>query len=114
MEFDGASQDEERIGDFGVSVIVTLEPSFAKTLSVGDHTIEAMFNDGDNAVAAFTVTAASEEETTPAEEKPADKAASDKAKESPKTGDTLPMGAVGLTAIAAAAVLAFAWRKRRA
>lgn len=114
ISIDGKVVDKSNYTAKPGSVIVTLEPSFAKTLSVGDHTIEAMFNDGNNAAASFTVTAASEEETTPAEEKPADKAASDESKESPKTGDTLPMGAVGLTAIAAAAVLAFAWRKRRA
>lgn len=81
-------------------------PNFANTLSVGDHTIVAMFDDGNDATAEFTV--------IPVEEESADKTASDESTTSPKTGDTLPAGVVGLIAIAAAAVLAFAWRKRMA
>ena len=114
ISVDGEVVDKSNYTAKPGSVIVTLEPSFTKTLSVGDHTIEAMFDDGENAAASFTVTAASKEKTTPTEKKPAYKPASDRAKASPRSGDTLPMGAAGLTAVAAAVVFAFAWRKRRA
>ncbi|MBR3226128.1 MAG: hypothetical protein IKF78_12475 [Atopobiaceae bacterium] len=37
------------------SVVVTLHPSYLETLGVGDHTLAAQFDDGNDAMAAFTV-----------------------------------------------------------
>ena len=47
------------------SVIVTLKPSFLETLSVGQHTLTAKFNDGNNVTVKFYITEKKKSDTTP-------------------------------------------------
>ena len=66
------------------SVVVELQPAYLETLSVGDHEIQAVFDDG-SATASFTV-----------------KAAPTKPTSSANTGDALPVIAVVVIALVAA------------
>ncbi|MBQ3300991.1 MAG: hypothetical protein IJH04_02340, partial [Eggerthellaceae bacterium] len=69
------------------SVVVELQPAYLETLSVGDHEIQAVFDDG-SATASFTV-----------------KAAPTKPTSSANTGDALPVIAVVVIALVAAIAL---------
>ena len=73
------------------SVIVKLKPSYLETLSVGEHTITALFDDGSKASAKFTVVArkaSGNSNTTNSTTKKANTVSSTGA---PKTGDTSNM-----------------------
>lgn len=94
------------------SAIVVLQPSYLNTLSVGQHTVKAVFEDGE-AQALFTVKAApsgsgSEEGGSAATTKPAPSG-------SAKTGDSLAAAPVIVLAllVMSALCLVFARRSRR-
>lgn len=73
------------------SVIVKLKPAYLETLSVGEHTITALFDDGNKASAKFTVVArkaSGNSNTTNSTTKKANTVSSTGA---PKTGDTSNM-----------------------
>ena len=104
------------------SVVVTLHNSFLATLAPGDHTITALFDDGDPAQAAFAVEDASVAKDAPtAKDAPAAKAAPASAAKASgsdsslaKTGDALPVLAlVVLVLVAIAAVAAALYARRR-
>ncbi len=63
IEVDGVIVDESNYETAPGSVIVKLKPEYLKTLEVGNHTITALFDDGNSASAHFSVLApkASEE-----------------------------------------------------
>ena len=81
------------------SVIVGLQPSYLSTLSTGEHTFAASFDDGSDATASFTVKA---KDTTPNNNT------------SPNTGDESGGMAVLTLAIAAAAAALFVFARKRA
>jgi hypothetical protein len=104
------------------SVVVTLHNSFLATLAPGDHTITALFDDGDPAQAAFAVEDASAakdapaaEDATTAKAAPASTAkASGSDSSIAKTGDALPVPALAvLVLVAIAAVAAALYARRR-
>lgn len=100
------------------SVIISLQPSFLETLSEGDHTLKAAFNDGD-AQAAFTVAAEAASASDSSKDKTVPKTGtttSDSSKSTVKSGDSLALTlVVALLVFAAlAAVVAFVARKKRA
>ena len=55
---DGAEVDASSYSAEAGSVVVTLSASYLGTLSAGNHTITAAFDDGDDASAGFTIEAA--------------------------------------------------------
>lgn len=82
--FNGVSVDtigltpEQYLAEPG-SVIVTLKPEYMATLDVGDHTLTALFDDGNDVSVKFTILAQAEEEpasqdesTTPADDNSGD------------------------------------------
>ena len=95
---DGKEVSEENYTKEKGSVIVNLKPEFLETLNVGEHTIEAMFEDG-SVKAIFTIKEAKATEVKPAEAKK--EAAKSNAT---KTGDSSPL----LIAIIVMAVSALA------
>ena len=82
------------------SVIVELQPSYMATLSEGDHTLTALFDDGDGVDASFKVAAKA-------------KPASEPSKTTPKTGDDNGALAIALSVVAAASLCAVALSVRR-
>lgn len=98
IEVDGKEVSEENYTKEKGSVIVNLKPEFLETLNVGEHTIEAMFEDG-SVKAIFTIKEAKDTEVKPAEAKK--EAAKSNAT---KTGDSSPL----LIAIIVMAVSALA------
>ena len=97
---DGKAVDSENYTKEKGSVIIKLKSAFLDTLSAGEHTLTAMFDDGDDVTVKFTIAAKAEEKkadvetkTTEAkttEAKTADvetKTTEAKKTESPKTGD---------------------------
>lgn len=87
------------------SVIVELKPAYLETLAAGEHTITALFDDGNNASAKFTI----------ADKNSGGGGSGKDGKGSPGTGDDNTMGvwmAILLTALSGTAVMTYA-RKRR-
>lgn len=74
IKVDDVEVDASNYSAAAGSVVVTLNASYLEGLSAGDHTITALFDDGDSASATFTVAAAGDK---PAEDKPADGKPSD-------------------------------------
>ena len=102
--------DGNKVTDFlaeSGSVIVKLNPAYLETLSVGEHTLTAQFDDGDDVTVKFTIKEKAAEEkktdTTPVEKKtdttpdnkktevtPGDKPSTTTTKtDKPNTGDTV-------------------------
>ena len=104
------------------SAIVTLRPSYLEKLSVGNHTVSAVFDDAPSATANFTVVAANTPTVTPTSGTTAttqgttSTTATDTAKGDalPKTGDGASLFAWSAVVAAAIIVLigAIALRKR--
>lgn len=76
------------------SLILTLQPAYLETLSVGEHTLAINFKDSDPVTTTFTIT----EPTAPSDDTPADT--------SPKTGD--PNNAILWICLAAGALVIIA------
>ena len=57
IQIDGKDVDTSNYTAREGSVIVSLKPAYLETLSVGKHTITAIFRDGNNPSATFTITA---------------------------------------------------------
>ncbi|MBQ7708155.1 MAG: hypothetical protein IJT72_10310 [Lachnospiraceae bacterium] len=71
------------------SLILTLQPEFLATLTEGNHTITALFDDGS---ADATITIAPKEATVDTNESNSSKAVDTTKSTSPKTGDNTPVG----------------------
>lgn len=125
IQVDGADVDESNYTAEPGSVIVKLSASYMATLPAGDHTITAIFDDGNNASATFTVKAAAaaatvDEGDAEAAVKPAASNAPQQDRvrpaksTSPQTGDSaLPLQvALALAGAAACALAVAAWRLR--
>ena len=70
------------------SVIIKLKPAYLETLSVGEHTITAFFNDGNSASAKFTILAKSTNTNSPTSSGTAKKAnVVNTSTTAPETGD---------------------------
>ena len=104
------------------SVIVDLQPSYLETLAVGEHTLTAVFSDGNNPTVTFTI---QEKEDTPIddEETPSDSDDSEQSdkkedqksdkKAAAKTGDeNNPVLWIVLMAIAVAVLGAFVLKNK--
>lgn len=108
MSVDGKDLDASSYTVEEGSTIVTLQPSYLDTLSVGKHTL-AIVSDTGTAETEFTVLAAEGEAVD-------SKADNDGDKESlAKTGDVsmLPIAALSILAVASIAVGALALRRSR-
>ena len=57
IQVDGKDVDKANYTAESGSVIVKLKPAYLETLSVGEHTITALFDDGNSASAKFTIAA---------------------------------------------------------
>ena len=57
IQIDGKDVDPSNYTAKEGSVIISLKPAYLETLSVGKHTITAIFRDGNNPSATFTITA---------------------------------------------------------
>ncbi len=79
------------------SLVLNLQPSYLETLSVGDHTVTAFFEDGSSS-ATFAVKAASKSTES----------------KSANTGDRMPVVALGLLAALAALAVVVAVRRKHA
>ena len=55
IEVDGQAVEPTEYTAVSGSVVITLKASYLETLSTGDHTLTAMFDDGDDATADFSV-----------------------------------------------------------
>ena len=55
IKVDGQAVEPTEYTAVSGSVVVTLKASYLQTLAVGDHTLAAMFDDGDDATADFSV-----------------------------------------------------------
>ncbi|MBP3815319.1 MAG: sortase B protein-sorting domain-containing protein [Firmicutes bacterium] len=73
------------------SVIVKLKPSYLETLSVGEHTLTALFDDGNKASAKFTVVAKKASGNSTTTNSTTKKANTVSSTGAPKTGDTSNM-----------------------
>ena len=105
------------------SVIITLKPEFLETLSVGEHTLTAMFTDGEDVTVPFTVSEKNsqpdnkkdevkpsddkKDETKPSDDKKNETKPTDQKKPAAKTGDENYM-ATYIMMFAAALLLAMA------
>jgi hypothetical protein len=63
IKVDGTVVDPRNYTYSAGSVIVNLNPGYLQTLSAGDHTLTAMFDDGDDVTTGFTILAAAQENT---------------------------------------------------
>ncbi len=63
IKVDGTVVDPSNYTYSAGSVIVNLNPGYLQTLSAGDHTVTAMFDDGDDVTTGFTILAAAQENT---------------------------------------------------
>ena len=106
IQVDGKDVDATNYAAEPGSVVVKLKPAYLETLSVGKHTLTAMFDDADNVDASFEVLTA-----------PATKGAASKANAAAaKTGDTMPvalLATLAVLSIAALIVAGVATRFRR-
>lgn len=59
---DGNSVDASNYTAESGSVIITLKPKYLETLAVGKHTLTALFDDGNDPAAGFTVIAADDQD----------------------------------------------------
>ena len=99
------------------SVVVTLLPDYLKTLSASEHTVTALFDDGNDVAATISITEPKEEaagDPIQPEEAKSSSVKPASSTTSPKTGDEqhaiIPFVAVAFASL----VIAFvAWRKRR-
>ena len=92
------------------SVIVNLKPEYLQTLSVGQHTLTAMFNDGDSVTVNFTIVAAAENTPTPTTTPTPTPAPTGTAV--PSTGETFPVTAIfGIVMIIAACIAVMTARR---
>ena len=95
------------------SVVVSLQPSYLETLSVGDHVVKALFNDGE-AQASFSVAEKSAPAPNPA---PTPSSATTKpaasANAAPKSGDALANLALLCVAVGCIAAGLVVYSKRR-
>ena len=96
LQVDGKDLDVANYTAVSGSVIVKLKPEYLETLSAGKHTLTAVFDDGNNPSAEFTIkekkhaaapTPAKTSGTTTVTKKTSQSAAKGSAK-SPKTGDS--------------------------
>ena len=55
IKIDGNIIDKSNYNYYNGSVVIELLPSYLETLSIGDHTITALFKDDMSAEASFTV-----------------------------------------------------------
>ena len=82
-------------------MVVKLKPAYLETLAVGEHTLTAIFDDGNNPTAKFTIVAAPQPQPQPAPAKAAP--ATTPAKTTPRTADDAAPAGYALLALAAAA-----------
>ena len=99
------------------SVVLTLAPSYLESLSVGTHTVAALFDDG-VATAEFTVSAASSGSSSSSSSSTSTKSSSSststKSSSTPSTGDSAPLTAIAALFLAGAGFVAVSLlRKRR-
>lgn len=73
IEIDGKSVDSSNYTADQGSVIVKLRASYMETLSVGMHTITALFNDGNNPTAEFEIVRQADEPSDKPADDPSDK-----------------------------------------
>lgn len=76
VKVDGNELSESSYTAKAGSVIITLKPSYLDTLSVGEHTLTALFSDGDDVIVKFNILA----KTTTSEEKQTKVTSPDKGK----------------------------------
>ena len=110
VRVDGADVAASEYDAVSGSVVITMHPSFLETLEVGDHTISALFDDGDPAAATFAVKAASGS----AEDTASTKASSSNSSKVTRTSDALSFAlplTLALVAAAAGAIALFARKK---
>ena len=107
---DGKAVDKANYTKEKGSVIIKLKSTFLDTLAAGEHTLTAMFDDGDDVTVKFTVAAkAADVETKTTEAKTTETKKTD----SPKTGDNsnIPL-AFMLMLYSAMAAIYFTLRRR--
>ena len=100
------------------SVVVTLLPDYLKTLNVGEHTITALFDDGNDVAATISITEPKEEaagDPVQPEEAKSSSVKPASSTTSPKTGDDQHTIIVIFAALAftSLVIVLVAWRKRR-
>jgi len=108
IKVDGSSVDEKNYTAVSGSVIVTLKSSYLDTLSVGDHTLTVLFDDGNDVDASFTV----KKDTAPEDNKKDNEQKKDE--KSPATGEHSFIGiwaAMAMIALCAITLL-IAMRRR--
>jgi hypothetical protein len=128
VRVDGVELAEESFDAHKGSVVVDLKPAFLETLAVGDHTVTALFDDGEGADATFSVLAAPDEPVDPAdptgdsaddqggtEAGSTDEARADRAsgKTARTSDDLLPAMPFVVASVAFLAAAAFARRQER-
>ena len=121
IEVDGVAVEGIHYDATQGSVNIRLKAAFLNTLSVGEHTLKVLFNDGE-AATTVTVLAADEERTVVPQDNvlpantQAPKAATQKNSTSPVTGDTGNVRAIALlisAGVATASVILSVKKKRQ-
>ena len=116
IKVDGAAVDENNYTVEEGSVIITLKPEYLNTLSVGKHTMTAMFNDGETDTE-FTIQPAEEanESDTDTSNKPPKQNTNNNSVISPNTGaeSTLAFGMILISTGFVILILAIMDKRRR-
>ena len=86
------------------SVIMQLQPAYLETLSLGEHSITALFDDAPDATARFSIAAESSSDNN---------SSNSSEKAIPVTGDTIPVVFLTMLAVVAGALLLLSVKKRR-
>lgn len=99
IQIDGKDVDSSNYTAESGSVVIRIKPVFLETLTVGEHTLTAIFDDGNRVDAKFTILKGA---VTPSK------------KSSPPTGDENNIGLwIGILAVAVIAAIAAVFLKRR-
>ena len=123
IEVDGYVADSSDYTAESGSVIVTLAAAYLETLSVGEHTLTALFDDGNDVTVSFTVKKAEEQKKPASDEKKKDSGKKDDsgktgqktAARTPATGDSSHAGFfAGILAVSILSMLfAFVLQRKR-
>ena len=94
------------------SVIINLKPEYLQTLPVGQHTLTAIFDDGDDVTVNFTIVAAAENTPTPTPTSTPTPTPAPTGAAVPSTGETFPVTAIfGVVMIIAACIAVMTARR---
>ena len=104
IQVDGADVDESNYTAEPGSVVIKLKPAYLETLAAGEHTLTALFDDGNSASAKFTIVAKDSSTDGAAPNAAPTKPRSTSGKASPNTADN---GTLLLLVAACVVMLAF-------